>query len=246
MKNSQPLHPLKEELIALTIDELPQERADEIRRHLTECPDCLEQMRLLLRLPDEPPVPELEIGDAEQAQAWRQFSAKLAAEGERADSAPPLKAIPFRAPARPSPLWLPLAAILAVAIGLAIGRWGLGGPRSEAIGSVATTSLTSSSFYHRGAVGTPQKANCPAPGGAFVFVLAPDFSDGPKPATVFLELLPSSGQKIADGKFPVSPRGEVELLITRSLLPNGQYLMKLRTEEKGNSTEELAISVDCP
>ena len=222
MNTSMPLHPTFEELLHLTVDELPAERAAEIREHLLDCPACLEKARELLRLPDEPPEARLEVSDSQQEAAWQRLTKAIAAEDlqnlENAATHPPA---PVQGdtpgPAHPAPLpfvkpatsryALPLAAVLALGIGIAFGRF----DHSGGVRGAALTGLSSDATFHRGENDPGTVANCPPENGTFVWVMVPEFSNGAAPSSVSVVIRADTGHELDRLKLPVTRRGEVVL-----------------------------------
>ncbi len=261
MKEKKPLtHPSFDELLALTVDDLGDQRAHEVREHLLDCPACLAQTRELLQLPDEAPSPEMELSDAELAMDWQRLSATLNKEestskrepatrpplkilpGGQQPASPPTATPPAARPARGTPMWLVAALVAGTAIGLAFGRWS-SNPASSQV--VAVNNLSSTHFYQRGEPEKPQEAHCPPPGGSFVWNITPDLDGKNLPTSLWVEFRSASGRIIALHELGVTIRGEVQLSVPRSLLPNGQYLAAVKLKEREPPIEEIPVTVEC-
>jgi len=267
MKEKKPLtHPSFDELLALTVDDLGDQRAHEVREHLLDCPACLAQTRELLRLPDEAPSPEMELSDAELAMDWQRLSATLDEEEEATQqepytgpqlkvlpggldpASPPTATPPAARPARSTPIWLVAALVAGMAIGIAFGRGALFGPGTAPLQAVALTSLASSSSFQRGELAKPKEAECPPPGGAFGLVIAPNLALGDSTKTLWVEISKAAGQILAGKQLAISKQGDLQFLLPRSLLANGQYLVtvKRKAAEEEPTIDEMRLSVECP
>lgn len=261
MNQSKPLHPAYEELVLLSVGELAEPRATEVREHLLDCQECLEKTRALLRLPDSAPTPEEEVTAAEEAAAWRRLKAAVAAEEgkEAAAVAKPVPAppapLPFRRPAehQPRSKWsLPLAALLAGGIGLLVGRVTAVPPQppveegklTDRRSATATTHLIPAEFVDRGNSELPG-VECPAAGGSFVWIMP--FTQRPEAAEkARLIIEDARGQVLDSGDYPINGDGQVVLSLDSTLLKDGDYTIRLEASKNGeDAREEFPISIAC-
>ena len=265
MNNSKPSHPSFAELLALTVDELPPQRADEIREHLLDCAACLAQMRELLRLPESPPSPDFVISDADQAAAWSRLSATLDAEDaeEIAEKQPPLRALPGGVPSKPmappvaqpragaarrfSVGWLPLAAMLLVSAGIGYLARQPHFPQKDPAAGAEVTHLLSQEFLLRGPAGTDDSgAECPPAGGTYVWVMT--FTKRPADATeAQVTLLRQGGVAIPLSPKQINDKGQVVLALPWDSIENGKYTVELAAGgDAAPIREQFPITVDCP
>lgn len=260
MKNSQPQHPTFDELVALTIDELPSRRAHEIREHLLDCEECLAQMRELLRLPEAPPSPDLVISDSEQAAAWSRLAATLDAEDAKAigETPPPLRALPGSAPSKPmaepravaprrfSVGWLPLAATILLSAGLGYLARQPESPEKDPVAGAEVAYLISQEFLLRGeGEAEDSSVKCPPVGGTYVWVMT--FTKQPADATeAQVTLLRKGGETIRLSPKPINDKGQVVLALPWDLIDDGKYTVELAAGGDGELIrEEFSILVAC-
>lgn len=267
MDTKRPTHPSYQELLLLSIDELPPRRAEEVREHLIECEACLAQMRELLRLPETPPLPEMAIDDDEQDVAWQRLQSAIASKGsDELDDirAPlPMPAISPRQPlhslkgvhqadlpaGRPPKRFfegypaLLAAAMLAAAIGLGLGRWILPARISN---SGVTTQIGSSKMTLRGEPVESVRSACPTSDGSFVWVVTPMYSSVQTPEKIWGKVWDANSRLVTHLELLVSPTGESTLIFQRSDLPNGTYLLQIFLTRDGPIAYEFAVVVECP
>lgn len=250
MNESKPNHPTFEELLALTVDELPAERADEVREHLLGCPECLAQARELLSFSDEPPTPQQAIGVAEEERAWQRLKTEI----EGPPAVAPLRferPLPSRAPR--TKLWsLPVAAVLSAAVGLLGGlvlRSPGGGESDESLElSAGAPTFFGSAAATLGSSPQPKltTAICPRPGGTFVWVLP--FVRPPAEARE-AELTMHRDGAVFFGpiELAINERSQVVLVRPSKRIPNGEYSIELEAKGAAGEVKELLrVSVACP
>lgn len=250
MNQNKPGHPSREELIALTIDDLPAARAAEIREHLLDCAECLEATRALLRLPDHAPSPEEEVSDAEEAAAWQRLSATIGTAKGTAPAPPSLRALPgggqnpraqpsvAKKPARPFS-WLLVAAALVVAAGV-----GLLVRRTD--DTVARTHLLPSDFSVRGPGDNSNTSACPPVGGTFAWTM--DYTKRPAEVKEVQVLLRHDGGAAVFQKTQgVDAEGRITLEAPWALITDGKYLVEVSAGENPSPAvkEEFLVSVAC-
>lgn len=258
MDAQRPTHPSYRELLLLSIDELPAQRAEEVREHLFECEVCLAQMRELLRLPETPPLPEMAIDDDEQEAAWQQLQAAIAAEAEKTNvrvpdpPQPRLRVLSGGRQEEPSvdrpgqPFFkrfpaLMVAALFLAAVGTTLWR---SANRLEPTGTVSQFDMAPRVL--RGDPVAPFVVDCAQEGGSFVWIAVPRFETTEVPRTVWGQVLGPDSRVVTESQLPVNQRQEVALVLRRSQVPDGTYLIQVFLEKGGRQVGERYITVECP
>lgn len=259
MKTHPPAHPTRLELGALSAGELAADRADEVREHLADCPECLEKISRMFSLPDSAPSPDFMVS-AEELQRARQRIHAAAAEppppgpvkaiqlvSGDALARPLAEASPPKSSGRSFAFWLPgFGALAATALaGVALGFW-LQPDSRDQIRPIARTGLSFASEGYRG--GQPEgpiRLQCPPPGGNYAATIT--FPNGPLPKVVYYGIRTAAGEPIdEEAQAPLNRQHTVELEIPRSLLPNGRYIFLIRRDSKEAQREEIPFEANCP
>lgn len=238
-------HLTLETLLELSLDQLPDDQAEQVREHLLACPDCLERARSLLTLPEPPD--DFYVSDEEKSVAWRELRAKLPSAG--APSGKSLAERPASAPKRPrrgSPLAFGSALAAMLALGLALGFWlrsGREGVSRGELAAAASTHLLPLDFAVLGTAPAPTRAACPPAGSStFVWVFG-GLAKKPAGGSLELRLQAPDGSRAVLPALPNS-FGEVEIALERAL--PGEYRVEIG--QVGATTDEKTyrLIVDCP
>jgi hypothetical protein len=255
MKSSSAQHPTFDDLLALSLDELPPGRSVEVREHLLDCPSCLQQIRGLAQFPNSPPEPQMEIVETEATDAWNRLDTILNPSKEAQPQVRPFHDTSGQvvqignrrtgtARWRPSPLWLAAALLVGAGIGL-LARRPFSVETDPAAGA-GLTHLISQEFQLRGpAEADDSDAKCPPAGGTYVWIMT--FTKRPadeKEAQV--TLLRQGGATIRLSPKPINDKGQVVLALPWERIENGKYTVELAAEGDGEPIrEQFPISVDC-
>lgn len=257
MNETKPQHPTYDELIALPLGELSASRADEIREHLIDCPECLAQTRQLLRLPEAPPEHGLAVTGEEQAQAWQKLQARIAAEGlSGAEEKAPPAVHPFKAllggragssaPRRAQFFGTSTlaAALAAAALGIAVG--GLWAPfkSSQKMTTFVSDPLRPESSYRdNNAENKIDLLTCPDAGKPFAMSAA--FGSGGTSYEVLVRILDQSGEVVAEDVGRLNSLGILELTIPQRTLGNGKFMLLVQRENRDGPILRYPFEVDC-
>ncbi len=252
MNAKRPLHPDFDELLALVMGELPPDRAEEVREHLLECPECLAQARELVNFSDRPPSPEQEIGEAEVEAAWRRLQVTVGEE-EAGAPAPPVPNRPFeilpgrspgpattprQAPFRPRGVYALLAAAVTA---LAIGGYWLFSPSPE----TTWTGLQLQDQYRLiPPDAEPERLKCPPAKGRFGVRFA--ITSGETPKRVWVGIATPEGRLVHEPvELRPDQRGVVQFPIERSWVPDGRYELQVHRDQLNGPLEVGLFEVEC-
>lgn len=237
-------HLTLEVLLELEDGGLAPAEAAAAREHLRGCAECRELSRGLTELPEPPDAATIGAGPAEKALAWRELQTALAA-GETAPSDPRPPA-PRQPPTlRRSPAgWRPLAAAAALFVAAGSGYWLA--DSDPALTAAASTQLLPVDLALLGRSPEPERASCPPPQGAFVFVLGGlEHGAATERPSRQVELAGPGGSFATAAS--INDHGEIELILERSLLIDGEYRIRVRNwlgDE--DPIKEYRLILDCP
>lgn len=220
-----------EDLLALSLDELPEDAAAVARDHLLHCATCLAQARSILNFPDAPP----EVSAAERNAAWQRL---------RKDIGTP-EVIPF--PARPQPKrpWLlPAAAFLlaGVGIGYLLSRASL--PASDPRITLASfNQVLPHNFSVLGTAASPPAILCPSEGDSVVWTLGGLEADAQARLEVEIED-PEGDKSKLEGQ--TTRFGEMVILVPAALVVPGEWRLVVRRPGHEAVVAEYLLNVHCP
>lgn len=251
MNVKRPLHPDFDELLALVMDELPPERAEEVREHLIECPECLAQARELVDFPEQPPSPEQEVGEAEVDAAWRRLQTTLAEDGPETPAAPARRPLVVLPGASPAPLATPRRAafrprgayaLLAAAVTiLAIGGYWLTAQKPE---TTWTGLQLQDQYRNTPPDAAPEKLKCPPAKGRFGVRFA--ITAGETPKRVWVGIATPDGRLVHEPvELRPDERGVVHFPIERSWVPDGRYQLEVHRDNLNGPLEVSPFEVEC-
>lgn len=220
-----------EDLLALSLDELPEDAAEVARDHLLHCATCLAQARSILNLPEAPP----KVSTAERNAAWQRL---------RKDIGTP-EVLPF--PPRPQPKrpWLlPAAAFLLAGIGIGYLGRGASWPASEPKVALASFSqVLPHNFSVLGTAASPPAILCPSEGDSVVWTLGGLDADAETKLEVEVED-PEGNKSKLEGQ--TTRFGEMVILVPAALVVPGEWRLVVRRPGHGAVVAEYLLNVRCP
>ena len=266
--------PSTETLLKLTLDELTEEEASEVREHLIDCPESRETVRALLEEPEGPPALEEPISREEKAEAWQLLSQRIqaqqvasASEGktdatgvssiqgnpqtQSQESGPPAgegsKVLPYSKPATLTTGSGPR--IVGTAAAAAIFAFGVGlfvgqGPEPVSTRVGAWTTLEGDQMASRGEVDLLPQVTCPLSEGDFIWSLSLPVGISAT-SGFYLEVQRPDGK--SEGGVLAHQDDFGQILITRpqSQTPDGEYLIRVWDSNRAELLETLRFSVSC-
>lgn len=261
-------HPSLESLLALTLGELSDDEAFELREHLIGCESCRLCVKEFLETPDEPPIGEPRLTDSERSKAWAGLAEKLGTTGRVLGPEPPQKdpkvqpamAVPFlpypapshRLPATTHRWPIALMGTTAAAVALAFGT-GLFMGRSHGTGlETATqvavwTPLTGDLGARRGTQGpsTEPTVICPEEKRALVWALNLGAASPLATSRLRVEIISPDGTIETLDRVPRDEFGRVLLTRSRESTPDGAYMIRVFSEHETEALETFYCMVSC-
>lgn len=260
-------HPSLESLLDLTLNELPEDRASEVREHLLDCRECRTQVKELLEHPTDPPAGEARLSDSERSEAWNGLAERLAAEGVDLGAEPPIEipdeplgtVTPFspdRSPAPPASIssraWPTGFMSAAAAVVLAFGAGILAGRAQETYSRTETqaalwTHLSGEAATHRGGgePGSELPVICLEDKRAWIWALSLG-SASPSPIARFrVEIAFPNGSHETLDQLLRDDFGRILLTRPQDSTPEGAYTIQVFPEGQPEVLESFRFVVSC-